>query len=149
MRHKTNPVRGIIMKYLMLRNLTLVAVSVGGFGGCAGVNFYSDSELTMPTGIPVYAPKPYLLLARTGAKEKPVDVSIIYLNDTTKVVYAKPRSGFGTAKLNMALTNGQMTSFGQETDMNASELITAFSGIVTAQAGAGKMTAEATAVEFP
>lgn len=129
--------------YAVLRNLLFIAASAVGLSGCAGVSFYSDPGLTTRTGIPVYAPKPYLLVARTGAKDKPVEVSIVYLNDTNKVIYAKPRSGFGTAKLTLALTNGQMTSFGQETDTKVPELMSALSGLVTAQAGAGKTAAEA------
>jgi hypothetical protein len=131
------------MKQKLLGNVALVIASAALISGCAGVSFYSDPELTKSTGIPVYAPKPYLLVARTGAKDKPVDVSIVYLNDTSKVVYAKPHSGFGSAKLSLALSNGQMTSFGQETDTKIPELIASLSGMITAQAGAGKTGAEA------
>lgn len=120
----------------------LVAAATA-ISGCAGVSFYSDPGLKNKTGIPVYAPKPYLLVARTGAKDKPVEVSVIYLNDTSKVIYAKPQSGLGSAKLTLALTNGQMTSFGQDTDTKVPELITALSGMVTARAGAEKVEAEA------
>ncbi len=130
------------MKKTVLGTVALVIASAAVVSGCAGVSFYSDPGLTKSTGIPVYAPKPYLLVARTGAKDKPVDVSIVYLNDTAKVVYAKPQSGFGSAKLSLALSNGQMTSFGQETDTKIPELIASLSGMITAQAGAGKTRAE-------
>lgn len=130
------------MKQIALGSIALVIASAV-VSGCAGVSFYSDPELTKSTGIPIYAPKPYLLVSRTGAKDKPVDVSIVYLNDTNKVVYAKPHSGFGSAKLSLALSNGQMTSFGQETDPKIPELIASLSGMITAQAGAGKTGAEA------
>lgn len=131
------------MKQKVLGSVALVIASAAVISGCAGVNFYSDPDLKKSTGIPFYAPKPYLLVARTGAKDKPVDVSIVYLNDTSKVVYADPRSGFGSAKLSLSLSNGQMTSFGQETDTKIPELIASLSGMITAQAGAGKTGAEA------
>jgi len=116
-------------------------------GGCAGITFYSDPELKNQTGIPVYPSKPYLLVSRTGAKEKPIDTSIVYLPDRTKVIYAKPRSGFGSANLTMALAGGQMTSFGQQTDTKIPELITSLAGMITARAGAEKTLAEARAIE--
>ncbi len=131
------------MKQIALGSIALVITSATVVSGCAGVSFYSDPELTKSTGIPIYAPKPYLLVSRTGNKDKPVDVSILYLNDKNHVVYAKPHSGFGSAKLSLALSNGQMTSFGQETDPKIPELITSLSGMITAQAGAGKTGAEA------
>ena len=131
------------MKQIAFWSIAVAAASVILVSGCAGVSFYSDPELKEATGIPIYAPKPYLLVARTGNKDKPVDVSIVYLNDTKNVVYAKPNSGFGAAKLSLALSNGQMTSFGQETDTKIPELITSLSGMITAQAGAGKTGAEA------
>ncbi|HNC84738.1 MAG TPA: hypothetical protein PK999_16920 [Nitrospira sp.] len=131
------------MKKIASGSISLVIASAAVVSGCAGVSFYADPELTKSTGIPIYAPKPYVLLSRTGAKDKPVDVSIVYLNDTSKVVYAKPHSGFGSAKLSLALSNGQMTSFGQETDPKIPELIASLSGMITAQAGAGKTGAEA------
>lgn len=115
--------------------------------GCAGVDFYSDPGLTTQTGIPLYKPaKPYLLVARTGAKDKPVEVTIVYINDPKEIYYAKPKSGFGSSKLTLALANGQMTSFGQETDPKIAELLTSFSGLITANAGAGKTDAEAAAI---
>lgn len=115
--------------------------------GCAGVNFYSDVGLKTKTGIPIYAPKPYLLVARTGAKDKPVDISIIYLTDTKKVIYAEPKSGFGSSNLTLALANGQMTSFGQQTDTKIPELITALGGAVTSYAGLVKAKAEANSLD--
>lgn len=121
-----------------------LAVSVGVcLSGCAGVTFYSDATLTKQTGIPIYAPKPYLLVARTESTDKPVEVSIVYLNDPQRVIYADPRSGFGSSNLTLALANGQMTAFGQQTDTKIPELINSLSGLLTARATAAKTVAEA------
>lgn len=122
----------------------LIALGISlSLSGCAGVTFYSDSGLTNKTGIPIYGPKPYLLVARTGAKDKPVEVSIVYLPDSENVIYARPHAGFGTAKMSLALSNGQLTAYGQETDPKLAELITSIGGLITARAGAVKTEAEA------
>lgn len=131
------------MKYVTQGSIALIVASAIVISGCAGVSLYSDPDLKTKTGIPIYAPKPYLLVSRTGAKDKPVEVTIVYLNDTKKVVYAEPRSGFGSSKLSLTLSNGQLTAFGQETDPKIPELISSLSGMITAQAGAGKTGAEA------
>lgn len=122
---------------------TLLFTTLTSLSGCAGVTFYSDSALLSKTGIPIYAPKPYLLVSRTGAKEKPVEVSIVYLNDANKVIYAQPHSGFGSSNLTLALSNGQMASFGQQTDTKIPELVTALGGFLTSRATASKSEAEA------
>lgn len=123
--------------------ITLLAIAGAGLSGCAGVTFYSDAKLENRTGIPIYAPKPYLLVSRTGAKDKPVEVTVVYLSDPNKVIYAKPRSGFGSSNLTLALANGQMTSFGQQTDTKLPELITSLGGLITSRAIASKTEAEA------
>lgn len=121
----------------------LVPVVCVALSGCAGVNFYSDSSLKAKTGIPIYGSKPYLLVVRTQAEDKPVEVSIQYLPDPSKVVYAEPTSGFGNAKLTLSLTQGQMTAFGQETDTKVPELLGAVTGLMTGRATAAKTLAEA------
>jgi hypothetical protein len=119
-------------------------IVLAGLTGCAGVDFYSDPSLNEKTGIPVfYAPKPYLLVARTGKPDKPVEVTVIYLSDDKKVIWAKPRSGWGSSNLTMALANGQLTNFGQVVDAKIPETITALAGLLTARAGADKTAAEA------
>lgn len=114
--------------------------------GCAGVNFYTDPGLKNPTGIPIYGARPYLLVARNGAEAKPVETSIVYITDPEKVIYADPKSGFGTAKLSLTLAGGQLTTFGQETDTKIPELLTSVAGLVTARAGAAKTAAEAASI---
>ena len=114
--------------------------------GCAGVKFYSDKALTSEAGLPIYAPKPHLLVVRTGAEDKPIEVSVIYLPDRTAegTTYAKFEPGFfGSSNLTMALANGQLTTLGQQTDPKVAELLGSVSGMITAQAGADKLGAEA------
>ncbi len=111
--------------------------------GCAGFQFYSDPALTTKAAIPIAQPKPYLLVVRTGAKEKPLEASIIYLSDYTQAIYARPRSGFGSSNLSLSLSNGQLTAFGQQTDTKLPELVTSLSGLITARGTAEKASAEA------
>jgi len=111
--------------------------------GCAGFTFYSDKELQTETAIPVPRSKPYLLVVRTGAKDKPIDAQIVYISDYSNLIYAKPNSGFGSSNLSLAFANGQMTAFGQQTDTKIPELVTSLSGLITARAGADKTYAEA------
>lgn len=127
-------------------NALFFVLALPALSGCAGFTFYSDAALTTPTAIPIPRGKPHLLVVRTGAKEKPVEASIIYITDYTDVIYAKPNSGFGSSNLSLAFANGQMTAFGQQTDTKIPELITSLSGLITARAGADKTTAEAEAI---
>jgi hypothetical protein len=134
------------MSFRQHRCATAVTLIALGLSGCAGVNFYSDPTLKTPTGIPIYGARPYLLVSRTGAEAKPVETSIVYITDPEKVIYADPKSGFGTAKLTLELAGGQLTSFGQETDTKIPELLAQVSGLITARAGAAKSFAEAASI---
>ena len=110
---------------------------------CAKVKFYEDAALKTETGLRFYSAKPYLLVARTGAKDKPVEVSIIHLPDLKNPQYAYYRAGMGSNKINMALTNSILTSYGLETDAKISETITALGSLTTATGGIIKAIAEA------
>lgn len=130
--------------FALRRFAPIVCVALSG---CAGVNFYSDAGLTKKTGIPIYGSKPYLLVVRTQAEDKPVEVSIQYLPDPSKVIFAEPRSGFGSANLTLSLTQGQMTAFGQQTDVKVPELLGALTGLITGRATAAKILAEANQIK--
>ena len=118
--------------------------------GCAGLEFYDSPALATENriGIKFYIPKPYLLVARTGNKDKPTDISVIYLPDMKNPVYAQPKSGYGSAKLSMSFTNGMLASFGQETDTKIPESLTALGGLGKAVAEARKINREALALEL-
>src|SRR5687768_12027754 len=94
--------------------VTCVAALVTASTGCAGVRIYSDPELKTQTGVRHYAPKPYLLVTRTGAKEKPVELSVVYLPNLEEPHFAIMKGGLGNNKMNLKLTNGILTEFGTE-----------------------------------
>lgn len=132
-----------------MRKIIVILAFIVGLYGCAGTKFYKEeagsgnSDKTLKeTGIPFYPPKPYLLIARTGEKDKPVSASIIYLPDTSKPLYAVPKSGIGSANLTLGFSNGILTSFGQQTDPKITELITSFAGVPGLLANAAKTRAE-------
>ena len=123
------------MRVMRLAVLSAIACAIA-LSGCAGLQFYSDQNLqTQETGVKFYYPKPYLLVSRTGAKDNPVQVSVIYLPDQSKPIYAKLKSGYGSADLSLAFQNGILTNIGQKTDTKIPETIAALAGMATAAGG--------------
>jgi hypothetical protein len=120
----------------------LVLCSVGA-GGCAHTSFYSDEALKKETGFRYYAPKPYLLVQRTGAKDKPVDISIVYLPNLMQPQFAKPHAGWGSSDFSLALSNGIATQVGQKLDSKGPETITALASVATSVGGLAKALADA------
>lgn len=116
--------------------------------GCARFQFYGAENLSgQETGIKFYTAKPYLLVARTGNKEKPVEVSVTYLPDLSKPLYASPKSGLGSSNLTLSLSNGMLTQMGQQADTKIPELLTSVGGLSEALASAKKTRREADFVQ--
>lgn len=123
-----------------IRPLALLAAL--SLAGCASVTTYTDPTLKTKTGILYYPPKPYLLVARTGAKDKPNDVQVVYLPDLSKPRYAVMHGGYGFSKMGLTFSNGVLVSANQESDPKITEAITALAGIPGALANAAKTRAE-------
>jgi hypothetical protein len=114
--------------------------------GCAEVSIYKDPDLSPQsrTGVPFFAPKPYLLVSKTGAKDKPVEVTVIYIPDTAKPLYARLSPGlWGASDLSVQFSNGVITSVGQKADTKLPEVLTSLGGLQTALANAAKTREEA------
>jgi hypothetical protein len=128
----------------VLAALMLVGVAVT-ISGCARFAFFQREDLTGPeTGIKFYSPKPYLLVAHTGASDHPIDVSVVYIPDLSKPQYAVPQVGIGSNNLTLTLTaSGTFNTFGQVTDSQIPQLITALGGLATSLATARKTNREA------
>lgn len=94
-------------------------------GGCAGVKFYSDGEVKHETGIRFYTAKPYLLVRRTGAAEKPVEIEIVQLPDLGKPSYAKFKPGWGSHDISLKFENGILTEYSQTADTTGADTIRA------------------------
>jgi hypothetical protein len=128
------------VRYLWFPLLMILTVLASG---CGHIATYTDADLKgSETGILYYPPKPYVLVARTGSKDKPNDVQVVYLPDLSKPRYAVMKAGYGSAKLSLAFSNGVLVSAGQETDPKITEAITALAGIPGALANAAKTRAE-------
>lgn len=102
------------------------------FAGCAGVKFYDGEDLktAKETGLKFYYPKPYLLVARTGAKDKPVEVSIVWFPDLARPQIAKFKAGWGSHEFSVALSNGILTNYGQKGDTKIPETLTAVGSLL-------------------
>ena len=123
------------------------AVSLFLLGGCAGLKFFPDEGMQQAeVGLKTYYSKPYVLVARDGTS-KITSVSVVYLPDLEHPVYAQARSGYGSANLTLAFSNGMLTSFGQQTDTKIPDTLTAFGGLQTSLATALKTRVEAQQLE--
>ena len=122
----------------------LSAISIVTFAGCAQIKIYSDPTLNSKskTGIPFYINKPYLLVSQTGAKEKPTEISIIYIPDLSKPMYASITPGMGSSKTALAFSNSTLISLNQESDPKIAELLGAVGGLQTSLANAAKTRKE-------
>ena len=105
-------------------------------GGCAGVRVYSDPALTRETGVKVFAPKPYLLVARTGAKNAPVQLSIVYLPDTSDVSYIRQQRGLGSNDLGIGIQNGMLVQLGSKSDLRLGDSASGLADLLGAAAAA-------------
>lgn len=102
--------------------------------GCARIALYKNERCEGPEiGVKLYYVKPYLLVTQTDQNK--MDVSIQYLPDLSKPIYAKLKSGYGSADLSLALSNGVLTNIGQKTDTKIPDTINALTGMATAAGG--------------
>jgi hypothetical protein len=104
------------------------------------VGVFKDDGLSQKTGLRVYGAKPYLLVARTEAKDKPVEVSVVYLPDLANPQYIKQTSGLGSSDLKLTLSNGMITSFGSNIDQALAESLKSLGSLLSGGAEAmGKL----------
>lgn len=125
-------------------NLLVVSAACAALvGGCAELQIYKDEGLQTRAGIPFYVQKPYLLVSRTGAKDKPIEISVVYINDLSRPRYAKIQPGLlGSSETTLAFQNSALTAVGQKSDAQLDELLTAYGGLATSLATAGKTERE-------
>lgn len=129
-----------------MRTLAIALAATVGLAGCAQLQVYTLGQdgKEHAAGIPFHAAKPYLLVSRTGAKDKPVDVQLIYLPDLSRTYFARIQPGLlGSSETSLTFSNGMLTTVGQKSDAQLDELLTSFGGLETALATAEKLRAEA------
>ena len=116
---------------------------------CAGAKFFKDEALTQKTGLKCFTAKPYVLVARTEGKDKPIEISVVYLPDLAHPVYVLPGSGIGSRDLKITLSNGMLVSFGSVTDPAAAESLKALSSLISGGAEAFAKFAGTTGFRAP
>jgi hypothetical protein len=120
----------------------LVIVWAIALPGCAKLEFYKNPDLSGPQeGVKFYYSKPYLLVTRTSSMSSDgktgttsVQGSVVYLPDQKNPVYARLKPGYGSANLSLSITDGKLSSVGQQTDTKIPETITALASMTTAAA---------------
>lgn len=119
-----------------MKKTLVLACLIAFLAACSGVIVYRDEALTQRTGLKFYSAKPYILVARTNAKDQPVSVSTIYLPDLAHPLYLKQTAGLGASDLKLTLSNGMLVSFGSTTDPAVAETLKAVSSLLTGGAEA-------------
>lgn len=130
-----------------MKKYTVIGLTSLFLFGCAGVEFYTDDELTEETGFKYYNSIPYVLVSRTGSPTKPVDISIVYLPDLNSPVYARFQPGIGSHNFTFTLEDGQIKSYGFTTDAKLPETLNAITAPLSGVAGAIRTLAEAEKLE--
>ena len=106
--------------------------------GCTSVKFYSDSELTTPTGFKYYTQKPFLQVERDPATGNIVKATVIYLPDLTEPHYIELRDGAGSSKLSIAVDNGSIKTLSYSSVPKIPESMEAMASLITKSADAAK-----------
>lgn len=108
-------------------------------GGCASI----EIERTGGKGFKVYAPKPYILMARAGEGGKVISVTPVMLPDLADPHYVRQTSGIGKANLTFTVENGLLKQFGGDVDSKIPETLKEIGGLATSYGALAKALAEA------
>lgn len=120
----------------MKKNLIMVAFCAIMLGSCTPVKFYSDPELTKPTGLKLYTAKPFLLAEREAESGRIVKSTIIYLPDLSSPQFMAVKNAPGASKTDLKLNDGILTSFGFEFEQMLPETIESVATLLSKTAGA-------------
>ena len=111
-----------------MKNLTL-SLMLCLLGGCSSVKFYSDTGLSVKTGLRIYTTKPYLLVERNA--DKPPKTTHIWLPDLANPQYVVVKPGFGASEMKLAFENGSLNSYGITSDSRIPETITSLATLIS------------------
>lgn len=127
--------RDILNRSKCACSLTALVLVIAG-SACARVGVFTDPEFKHRTGIRMYPSAPYVLLVRTGAADKPIEVSVIHLPDLENPQFLRFYSGLGSQNTSLTLTGGVLSSFGYQSDSKIPETIGAVADIAKDVIGA-------------
>jgi hypothetical protein len=117
------------MKNTMLA--LFVSVAIFELTGCAPVQFYSNSGLTVKTGLKYYITKPFLHIERDPETNKIVKAAVLYLPDLANPQYMVIREGLNSKKINLKFTNGTLDTFGYTSTGKVSESVDALAALIS------------------
>ena len=106
------------------------------FTGCSSVKFYSNSDLTEKTGLKYYTVKPFLLVEKDPVNGNVTKATVIYLPDLVNPQYIVVKSGIGSNKLDLKLTDGSINTFGLDSDTKIAESLNALASLISKGTGA-------------
>jgi hypothetical protein len=118
-----------IMKNTMIA--LFVSVAIFALTGCASVQFYSNSGLTVKTGLKYYTTKPFFHVERDLQTNKIVKAAVVYLPDLANPQYMVIREGLNSKKINLKFTNGTLDTFGYTSTGKVSESVDALAAMIT------------------
>lgn len=121
-----------------LISLTVLFISLLQLTGCASVEFYSDPDLKIETGLRFYTLKPYLLVEYKADKDNTVKTNVIYLPDIANPQYLLLKSGIGSREIKMAFTNSALTTYGVVTESEYPELFESIASMLSKSAYAAQ-----------
>jgi hypothetical protein len=108
-----------------------VSVAIFTLTGCAPVQFYSNSGLTVKTGLKYYTVKPFLHVERDAETNRIVKATVLYLPDLANPQYMRIREGVNSKKVNLKFSNGCIDTFGYSSTGKVGESIDALATMIT------------------
>jgi len=104
--------------------------------GCTPVKFYSNEGLSENTGLRYYTVKPYIVTERNLENNNIVKAEVIYLPDLLNPQYLIVKTGPGSNKVNLKLTDGTLNTFGMESDTKIAETLESLATLISKSATA-------------
>ncbi|HLP74079.1 MAG TPA: hypothetical protein VK155_14335 [Bacteroidales bacterium] len=120
----------------MKKTLTMVAFCATVICCCTPVKFYSDQEMTKPTGLKLYTAKPFLLSESEPETGRIVKSTVIYLPDLANPQYLAVKNALGASNTDIKMNDGILTSFGFEFEQMMPETIESVAALLSKTAGA-------------
>jgi hypothetical protein len=113
-----------------INSLLKICLAVLAVAGCTPVKFYTNSSLTVNSGLKYYAVKPYLQVEKESESGRITKASVLYLPDLINPQYLVVK-GPGAKKVDLKLTDGTLTSFGFSSEDALSGTIEALTGLIS------------------
>ncbi len=117
----------------------LILAFTGAFfilAGCTTVKFFPDGSQTGSPGIRYYTVKPFIKVEREVVNNSIVKVEVFYLPDLENPQCIVIKNGIGSAKVDLKLTEGAISTLGISSDPQIAESVNALSSLISKTASA-------------